>query len=287
MRVFVAGATGSVGFEVVRLAKARGCYVRTLSQSPKNAARLAGLADQVKLQDACTGVPSLDGIDVAVSALGASVAMGNRERRGYGEVDLPANAKLLEAAQTAGVRRFVYVSAHLGAGYRDTAYIRAHESFVELLRQSGIGYSVIRPTGIFPALRDFVGMARIGLATTVGSGMARTNPVHQTDVAELLVENLVTGPTEISIGGPDVLTRREIAELAFRAMGKRPRVLPVPAAAFRAAAFAAKLLNPRRGELLQFAAAVSSTDCVAPAIGRLRLEDYFRSIAIPGVTTPP
>ncbi len=279
MRVFVAGATGAVGFEFVRLAKAAGCFIHTLSRSPENARKLAGLADQVEVQDVYAGIPSLKGIDTVVSSLGAPVTVESRERRPYREVDLHGNKKILEAAKAAGVKRFLYVSAHLEAGYRHTAYIRAHEEFVDVLRRSGLDYSVIRPTGIFAALDDFVHLARKGLTTVIGDGRARTNPVHQTDVAGQLLEHLASGPDELSVGGPETFTRREIAELAFTVLGKRPRVIRVPAVAFQLGARIVGLANPRLGELFEFVAAVSITDGVAPSVGRLRLEDHFRKIS--------
>ena len=279
MRVFVAGATGAVGFEFVRLAKAKGCFIHTLSRSPENARKLAGFAERTEVQDVCTAIPSLKGIDAVVSSLGAPVTLNGPEKRPYREVDLHGNKKILEAAKAAGVRRFLYVSAHLEAGYCDTAYIRAHEGFVNALRVSGLNYSVIRPTGIFAALNDFVNLARWGLTTVIGDGRARTNPVHQADVAAKLLEYLDSGPDEASVGGPETFTRREIAELAFTVLGKRPRVLRVPALAFRLGAKVVRLHNPRLAELLEFVAAVSTTDCVAPSVGRLRLEDHFRSVA--------
>jgi NADPH:quinone reductase-like Zn-dependent oxidoreductase len=89
MRVFVAGATGAVGFEFVRLAKAKGCFLNTLSRSPENARKLADLADQVEVQDVCTsGMPSLKGIEVVVSSLGAPVTLNSPEKRPYREIDL-------------------------------------------------------------------------------------------------------------------------------------------------------------------------------------------------------
>jgi len=279
MRVFVAGATGSVGFEFVRLAKARGHFLHTFSRSPENARKLAGLADKVEVHDVCTIVPSLKGIDVVVSALGAPVTMNSGEKRPYRDVDLEGNKNILDAAKTAGVKRFLYVSAHVEAGYRHTAYIRAHEEFVDALRLSGLKYSVIRPTGIFAAFNDFVSLARKGLTTVIGDGKARTNPVHQADVAGKLLECLDSGPDEMSIGGPETFTRREIAELAFAVLRKRPRVLRVPAVAFRLGAKLVGLQNPRLGELLEFVAAVSITDGMAPFVGRMRLEDHFRKVA--------
>ena len=279
MRVFVAGATGAVGFEFVRLAKAGGCFIQTLSLSPENARKLAGLADQVEVQDVGTGIPSLEGIDAVVSSLGAPVTFGSPEKRPYREVDLRGNKRILDAAKAAGVRRFLYVAAHVEPGYQDTAYIRAHEEFVSALRLSGLNYSVIRPTGIFAAFSDFVSLARKGLTTVIGDGRARTNPVHQADVAGRLLEHLDFGPDELSVGGPETFTRLEIAELAFAVLGKRPRVFRIPALAFRLGAKVVGLKNPRLGELLEFVAAVSVTDCVAPSIGQLRLEDYLRRVA--------
>ena len=91
MRVFVAGATGAVGYEFVRLAKAKGCFIHTLSRSPENACKLAGFADQVAVQDACTAIPALKGIDVVVSALGAPVTMNSRDKRPYGAVHCAPN----------------------------------------------------------------------------------------------------------------------------------------------------------------------------------------------------
>jgi uncharacterized protein YbjT (DUF2867 family) len=278
MRVFVAGATGTVGFEFVRLAKAEGCFIHTLSRSPENARRLAGLADKVEVRDVGTGILSLKGINAVVSSLGAPVTLDSREKWPYREVDLQGNIRILDAATAAGVSRFLYVSAHVEPGYRHTAYIRAHEEFVNALRLSGLNYSVIRPTGMFSSLNDFVDLARKGLTAVIGDGSARTNPVHQADVAAKLLECLDSGPAELSVGGPEIFTRREIAELAFTVLGKRPHVLRVPALAFRLGAKAVGLTNPRLAEFLEFVAAVSTTDCVASPVGQHRLENHFRGI---------
>ena len=49
MRIFVAGATGAVGFAFTRLAKEHGHYVHTLSRSPHNERKLAGIADKIDI----------------------------------------------------------------------------------------------------------------------------------------------------------------------------------------------------------------------------------------------
>ena len=279
MRLFIAGATGAIGVELVRLAAAKGHSVHALSHSTDRVHRLTGLADQVDVCDAVAGVPALTGADVVVSALGAPVTMHSRERRGYRDVDIVANTRILDAARHAGVWRFLYVSLHVESGYSRTAYVEAHEAFVDHLRRSGLSYTVVRPTGVFTALTDLVDLARRGFSPVVGDGLARTNPVHPADVAEALWAQIDDGPVDVEVGGPETFTRREIAALAFHVLGKTPRLLSVPPALFRIVARATRVANPRLGELLEFAAAVSITDCVAPAVGRRRLEDYFRAVA--------
>ena len=265
----------------MKLAKAEGYFVTTLSRSPENAYKLRGLADQVEFQDATTStsIPGLQGIDAVVSALGAPVTVGSREKRRYRQIDFVGNMNLLSAARAAGVGRFLYLAAHVESSYRHTAYIQAHEEFVQMLQRSGLSNSVVRPTGIFTALGDLVGLARKGLLTVIGDGKARTNPVHQTDVARLLLDSLHSGPAEQSLGGPDTFTRYEIAELAFHVLGKRPRLIHVPAAGFRVGAKLVGLVNPRLGELFDFVASVTTSDGVAPVKGSLRLDDYFLTLA--------
>ena len=278
MRIFVAGATGAVGFQFTRLAKAQGHFVHTFSRSTENARKLVGLADKIDIQNAFRQPPNLSGIDIVVSALGAPVTVYHSEKRPYHEIDFLANQAILESALTAQVKRFLYVAAHSEPAYQHTAYIRAHEAFARSLRQSNLSATILRPTGIYAAFHDFVDFAHKGLATVIGPGDARTNPVHQADVAQRLMLHLEDGPTEESIGGPDILTRRQIVELPFRVLNKRPRVLSVPPKAFGVGAKLAGLVNTRLGELFEFVNAISTTDCLAPSLGKQRLEDYFRSL---------
>jgi uncharacterized protein YbjT (DUF2867 family) len=279
MQITIAGATGAVGFEAVRLAKADAHRVCAISFSGERARKLTGIADSITTLDATVAEPDLTGSEIVISALGAAVTVGASERRRYRDVDFVANMNILRAAKKAGVRRFIYVSVHVEPSYADTAYIRAHEDFVAELRRSGLSYCVIRPTGIFPAFNDFIDLARKGLATTIGDGKARTNPVHPTDVAQLIMQHLNDSPAEAAIGGPDILTRRQVAELAFHVLGKRPRIMRVPPGVFRVGAKLAAPFNPRLGDMFEFVTAVTTTDCIAPALGTRRLEDHFRTLA--------
>jgi uncharacterized protein YbjT (DUF2867 family) len=279
-RVLVAGASGQLGRHVVSELRRRGYRVRALSRRPE---RLTGLVDEAvrgDLLDPASLAAACDGVDVVFSCAGASMDLNDlRDRRGPLEVDWGGNRNLLAAARAAGVRRFAYVSVYGGGAMRHLAYADAHERFVDELAGSGVDHTVIRPTGFFSFFGEMVKMAQRGRGIVIGSGEARTNPIHEADLARVCADALAGGAREVPAGGPETLTRAEIVHTAFRALGRAPKLTRVPPGLFRAAAVVARPLNPRLAALLAFGAEVSQVDCVAPAHGTQRLEDYFRTLA--------
>ena len=83
----------------------------------------------------------------------------------------------------------------------------------------------------------------------------------------------------IDVGGPEVLTHRQIAELAFSSVGKQPLISSVPLWAMKATVSLTKTFNRHQGELLAFLTTAMSSDAVAPAVGVHRLEGHFRGLA--------
>lgn len=284
MRTLVAGASGLIGREVATLLRQNAHYVRTLSRNPARAAVLAALADDVRVADA-TAPGSLngvcDGVEVVISALGAPVSPTSRARASYLATDLAANLALLRAAQAAKVRRMVYVSVHAESSYVHTRYLRAHAEFEQALRSSGLEYGVVRPTGVFGAFVEMLPMARLGLIPLVGDGAARSNPIHERDVAACAV-GVALGSypgAEIDAGGPENLTRRQIAELAFAAVRKKPRFVETPPWMMRLSARLAGVVNPRTQDFLDFIILASSHDSLAPIHGEMKLGPYLAARA--------
>lgn len=283
MNILVAGATGLIGREVVRALKGAGHFVRTLSRDPSRAKRLEGEADEVLVADATQPGAldgSCDGIEIVVSALGAPVSPNAKTRQTFGDVDRAANLALLDAAKRAGVRRFVYVGVYTLPIYADTAYVDSHTQVEAAVRASGLEHGFVRPTGVFGALAELVDMAKKGPIPLIGDGSATTNPVHEAEVAEAVLR-VVTDPdsSEIDIGGPETLSRRRIGELAFRAAGKKPRLLALPVWLMRAMAFVIGPFNRRMSDFLRFIILASTTSCLAPLTGKHALGPYFEARA--------
>jgi uncharacterized protein YbjT (DUF2867 family) len=281
-KILVAGATGQLGKQVLRELRERNYWTRALVRDKGRARGLA--ADELfegdvtrpeTLRDACSQ------IDIVFSSVGASLSTKRtKEKATYAEVDYAGNKNLLEAALAAQVKSFVYISVFNENLPENLEYTRAHEDFVRELERSGIPYTILRPTGFFHAFAEILEMARRGIVPLIGASLARVNPIHEIDLARIAVDALESGVREISVGGPEVLTRREIAELAFAALGKRARTVSVPPGLFKLMLPLIRLYDRRLYALFDFFVAVNQVDVVAPALGGTRrLGEFFQEKA--------
>lgn len=279
--VLVAGASGKLGYEVVRELKARGERVRALGRSKGRLEGLRGLADDLYVGDAlepATLPGALEGVDRVFSCLGASVIpMPKYGGVTFSKLDYPANRNLIQAAVAANVRKFVYVSVFGAHKLPHHDFIRGHELVVEELRRSSLSYSVLRPTGFFSAMDEILLVASRGLLPEFNGGTARTNPIHEADLAELCVDAFdQPNGWEADVGGPDALTRKEIAQLAWKAIGKEARAVKVPVSVLRSAGLLMRPFYPRVGHLFTFIADILIDDFVAPCHGKHHIADYFQ-----------
>lgn len=282
-RVLIAGASGRLGAHVTKELQRRGYSARALA---RDASRVRG-ADEVHACDARNADAlrgACDGMDVVISTMGASLQLGlTRGSSSYHDVDYRANMNLLAEAERAGVRKFIYVSLCGAEKFRGLGYVDAQENFVEALRRSRLEQTVIRPTGFFYVVDEIFHMARrYGRVVVAGDGWARTNPVHEADVARECVDAVEVGEREMLVGGPETFTRREIAELAFHSLGRRPKITHISPALIGAVIRPVRLFDRRLYDFLAFGLAVSTTDAVAPASGKTSLKRHFRRLACEG-----
>jgi len=281
--IVVAGATGALGRRVVARLLDAGHPVRALVRDPR---RLGPLRERVELHvgDVRTDARLAEaarGACAIFSALGASVqpALGAGQRS-YPDVDVPANLRLLEAAQAAGVPRFVYVSLILTPMAGTTRYVRAHEDVVAALRGSGLDWCALRPTGFHSVFASFLDLARRGVVPVFGAGSSRSNPIADDDLAAIAAAQLTTtaiADREPLLGGPEIMTRRRVAEIACELVG-RGRVVSVPPWLGRVMAAAIRPLSPRMSDLLRFAVAIGGEDAIAPCVGTTTVATTFAGV---------
>jgi uncharacterized protein YbjT (DUF2867 family) len=216
-----------------------------------------------------------------INCAGASVAIGlGKGWRGYRAVDVPIGLAAIEAARRTNAR-LVYVSVHHPPLMRGTPYVDAHERVADAMRD--IDGAVVRPTGFFSAITSaFLPMAKRGRMFDVGDGRARTNPISEHDLAEIVVDVALggEGPRDVSVGGPEVMTRREMLERVAEAAGYRAKVTGMPLALCKLNAALLRAVHPRMGQFVQFVVQLAQHDVIAPACGTTKLADYVRALPL-------
>ena len=289
LRILVAGSTGYLGRYVVRALHARGHRVRALVRDPE---RLGAARESVaevfvgQATDDATLEGVAEGVDAVISCL------GNRTFKRHPtvwEVDRDANLNLVRRAQRAKVSRFVFVSVLGGQEARSRVpQIEAREQVVEALRQGDMPWTIIRPSGFFNDMIEFLDMAKKGTVWLIGRGESGFNPIHGADLAEYIADRLEgesAAGKEFPVGGPETLSQIEVAALAFSALGKQPRIRSTPSWLVPMAARIILPFNVNLGSFLAMLGELSSkADATAPSTGVHRLGDFFQEHLATGGT---
>lgn len=218
----------------------------------------------------------MNDVEVVISTVGIT-----RQKDGltYMDVDYQANLNLLKEAEKAGVRKFIYVSALNADKLTHLKGCKAKELFVQALKGSGLDYCIIRPNGFFSDMAEFLKMAQKGKVELFGDGEYKMNPIHGEDLAELCVNAIDTEVKTIEVGGPEVLTHNEIAELAFHTLGKKVKISYMPDWMRKTILwFARTFTSSKKYGPMEFFFTVLSMDMVAPEYGTRTLSKYFKEL---------
>lgn len=244
-RVFVIGATGTIGRATVRALVRRGhevvCLVRPRAGVsgalfPEDSVRLLSGAT-IRIGDA-TNPASLarDGFrgerfDALVSCLAS--------RTGVPEdawaIDYEAHVQALAAARAAGVGHMVLLSA-ICVQKPLLEFQKAKLAFERQLIDAGVTYSIVRPTAFFKSLAGQVERVRAGKPFLLfGDGtLTSCKPISDDDLAEYLAGCLEDADRQnriLPIGGPgEAITPREQGERLFALFGREPRFKRIPVA---------------------------------------------------------
>ena len=232
--ILVVGATGQLGGRIARSLLAKGRPVRALVRggSPHDDLRNAGaelapgdLRDPASLAEACQGVETV-------------ITTANTARRGGQDtveaVDRNGTRSLIDAAESAGVRHFIYTSV-LGAVENHPApFLAAKGANSAYLRGRRMSWTVLAPNAFqeaWPAVIVGRPALRGEPVTIVGEGRTRHTFVGEGDVAAFAVaatEQPAAMNREIPIGGPDALSWRDVVAIYERLLGRTLEVRYVP-----------------------------------------------------------
>lgn len=240
LRVFMLGATGTIGRATVRALLSHGheivCFVRPQAQST---ARGVVLHDSVLVREGDAGNPESiagDGLrgerfDAVVSCMASRTGTP----RDAWAVDHHAHRHVLSAAKQAGVPHMVLLSA-ICVQKPLLGFQHAKLAFERELMNSGLTWSIVRPTAFFKSLSGQVRRVQQGKPFLLfGDGrLTACKPISDDDLGRYLAECLVDSSRQnrvLPIGGPGAAqTPREQGEALFALLGRTPRFKHVPVA---------------------------------------------------------
>ena len=242
MDVLVVGGTGFVGTHLCRELVERGHDVTALSRTPEESPEgVETVAGDVTAYDSVAG--AFEGRDAAVNLVALSPLFkpkGGDEM--HDRVHRKGTENCVRAAEAAGVERLVQLSA-LGADPDGaTAYIRAKGRAEGIVRDSGLAWTIFRPSVVFGEGGEFVSFTKrlkglfapgLPLYPLPGGGQTRFQPVWVGDlvpmIAAALEDDAHAGQT-YEVGGPETLTLRRVVELVYESEGSSVSVVGLPMA---------------------------------------------------------
>ncbi len=252
--VTVFGGSGFLGRYVVRSLAKRGWRVRAAVRRPDLAGGLMpyGAVGQVQAVQANLRPEfrwsvdrAIEGADAVVNLVGILSTWGKQT---FEAVQAEGAASVAEAAKAAGITDLVHVSA-IGANAASRSHYAQSKAAGEAAVLAAVPSAVIlRPSVVFGQddnfFNKFASMAAMSpVLPLVGGGKTLFQPVYVVDVAEAIanaVEGGATPGATYELGGPEVLSFKEILERVLAATGRKRLLLPLP---FALAKLQAKILQ--------------------------------------------
>ncbi len=237
----ITGATGFVGREVVKQARAAGQDVRAVVRDPRRVAAWATKNNVEMFHGNVLFAPSLAGaMDGALAAIHLVGIINEWRENTFHRAHVEATQNVVVAAKQAGVKRFIHMSA---LGTRENAPSRYHQTkwdAEQMVRNSGLAWTIFRPSLVYgPGDISINVLARlVRLAPVIpvlGNGQTRIQPVSVEVVARCFIAALYTDESvgrTYDLCGPESFTWDELFDKLRVVTGKRnPKLhLPLPAA---------------------------------------------------------
>ncbi|HEX4731943.1 MAG TPA: NAD(P)H-binding protein [Solirubrobacterales bacterium] len=234
--LLLTGATGSIGSRLLPLLLERGEDVRCLVRDPRRLGPRRvdvqiALGDLGDLSDRHTVRQSLRGVDTVVH-LAATIR--DQPPRRIEELNGLATVRLLQAAERAGVRRFVFFSALDAGAAQRTRFFRAKWVAERAVESSPLETSVFAPSIVYDHSDPWITLLRrisfLPVLPVSGEGRAAFQPIWARDVAECVVEALDGEALRprYELAGPETLTYDEMADLVSRVAGRPRELVHVP-----------------------------------------------------------
>ncbi len=230
--ILIAGGTSFLGKKVVKKFLAEGLSIRCLFRSEAAKSKLIDLGKDFKAELDLAG-SNLNNPDSLVNSFKDVEAAIYMVRLEY----VPFVKNFLETALKYGLKRIVFISSTTTMLPTENKFKTLKLESEELIRKSGINYTILRPTMIYGGEEDnnFYKMLnfikRKGFFVIFGSGKNLIQPVHVEDVADAIFKVLddpVAYNRTYVICGKEALQYNEMLQTVRNLLGRNFRIIKLP-----------------------------------------------------------
>jgi len=239
--VLVIGATGFVGRQVVASMRERGRSVRCMARTPEKAGDLVrdgvtvvqgDMLDQAAVDQAVRGVSA-----VVVCVHTVSRQRAAAKKQGFMDVEAQGLRHVVAACRKSGVTRVLYVTAIGVAEHATSSWSRGRWLTEQELFDSGLDVTVVRPGMIVGRGGDGFGIVARGATKRFAMAVAGPRQKFRTIAVDDLARDLAdlmdlpdAAGKAFEVGSDDVLTMKQMTEIAATSIGRRPgAILFMPA----------------------------------------------------------
>ncbi len=243
--ICIFGGTGFIGHQIVRELAGKGYRIKVAGRVPERIFDLkpCGAVGQIvpvacDYRDEESVRHALAGCDAAVNCIGILYEKGKAARFDRIHTQLPA--QIARICEEEGVERFIHLSA-LGVDKASSRYAKSKLAGEEDVLKAFPKATILRPSVVFGPGDNFFNMfAKIAVISPalplIGGGQTKFQPVYVGDVSDA-VRLAITMPAIgennpqgkiYELGGPDILTFKDIYEELFKQTGRKKALINLP-----------------------------------------------------------
>ncbi len=293
-KILLIGSSGNIGGRALKIliehgaATALTAFDKNPPKEKKLPAEITVLSgNQADITDADAVFAAVKGHDTVVCAIGVPrfTPPGEKKLTPF-EIEENGIKHIVKAAKSIGeVNHIIYISA-LGVARGDNIpsfHLNhlAKRNAENILINSSIPYTILRPSGYFFDFRDLIAAAISDRYKIVEDGQARVQPIHQENMAEILCASIGNERATnqiLAIGGPEVFSYRSLAEVFGRVLKKAVKPVSLTPAQFKKEYFNSDVVLFRAtSDSILPEGALEKQQEVFPGLELERLEDYLNN----------
>mgnify|MGYP006426861377 CR=1 FL=1 len=231
MNILIAGATGTLGRQVVRRALDEGHQVKCLVRNPRKATFLKEWGANLVKGDLCqpeTLPRTLEGVDAVIDTATARPT----DSLSIKEVDWDGKVAFIQAVQAAGVKRYVFFSILNAENYPDVPLMNIKYCTEQFLAETDLDYTILRPCGFMQGLIPQYAIPILDNQAVWVAG--ESTPIAYMDTLDIAkfavraVEVPETAKKTFPLAGSRAWTAEEIINLCENLSGKSAKVSRLP-----------------------------------------------------------